>query len=429
MTSTQRKRIGEAVERMNSLSLRTLAAAQSEDCRGGEEGMTFLGIVGMRDPARPEAGEAVEIFRHAGVTTVMITGDHVDTAYAIARQLGIAGHRSQCITGRELERLDDTSFLKRIKDLRVYARVTPAQKVRIVKGLQLNGEIVAMTGDGVNDAPSLKAADIGVAMGTGVDVAKQAADMILADDNFATIEKAIEEGRGVYENIRKSVIFLLSSNLGELMTMFVAVAMGLASPLKSSHILWINLITDSLPALALGVDKNDSKSLMRCPPRKASESLFARGGIACTLFYGALITVIGLAAFLVLPCGILAAEGELVGNPFTWVERLRELMSREQILAKSQTYAFTVLGMCQLYHAIGMRDVQKSVFAMRPRDNLLMVAACIIGFILQFAVTEIPFLIRAFGTSHLSGQEWLLLSVLAAFPLFAHEVIVLFTKN
>ena len=429
MTSMQRKRIGEAVERMNSLSLRTLAAAQSEDCRGGEEGMTFLGIVGMRDPARPEAGEAVEIFRHAGVTTVMITGDHVDTAYAIARQLGIAGHRSQCITGRELERLDDTSFLKRIKDLRVYARVTPAQKVRIVKGLQLNGEIVAMTGDGVNDAPSLKAADIGVAMGTGVDVAKQAADMILADDNFATIEKAIEEGRGVYENIRKSVIFLLSSNLGELMTMFVAVAMGLASPLKSSHILWINLITDSLPALALGVDKNDSKSLMRCPPRKASESLFARGGIACTLFYGALITVIGLAAFLVLPCGILAAEGELVGNPFTWVERLRELMSREQILAKSQTYAFTVLGMCQLYHAIGMRDVQKSVFAMSPRDNLLMVAACIIGFILQFAVTEIPFLIRAFGTSHLSGQEWLLLSVLAAFPLFAHEVIVLFTKN
>lgn len=429
MTPAQRKRISEVVELMNSLSLRTLAVAQSEGISAGEEeGMTFLGIVGMRDPTRPEAGEAVEIFRHAGVTTVMITGDHVDTAYAIARQLGIAGHRSQCITGRELERLDDASFLKRIKDLRVYARVTPAQKVRIVKGLQRNGETVAMTGDGVNDAPSLKAADIGVAMGTGVDVAKQAADMILADDNFSTIEKAIEEGRGVYENIRKSVIFLLSSNLGELMTMFVAVALGLASPLKSSHILWINLITDSLPALALGVDKNDGKSLMCCPPRKASESLFARGGMACTLFYGALITGIGLAAFLVLPCGILAAEGELTGNLFTCVERLRELMSQEQILAKSQTYAFTVLGMCQLYHAIGMRDVQKSVFAMRPWDNLLMVAACIIGFVLQFAVTEIPFLINAFGTSHLSGQEWLLLSALAAFPLLAHEVIVVLRK-
>ncbi len=429
MTSAQQKRIGEVVELMNSLALRTLAVAQSGGTPGSrEEGMTFLGIVGMRDPARPEAAEAVEIFRHAGVTTVMITGDHVDTAYAIARQLGIAGHRSQCITGQELGRLDDNAFARRIRDIRVYARVTPAQKVRIVKGLQQNGEIVAMTGDGVNDAPSLKAADIGVAMGSGVDVAKQAADMILTDDNFATIEKAIEEGRGVYENIRKSVIFLLSSNLGELMTMFVAVALGLASPLKSSHILWINLITDSLPALALGVDKNDGKSLMRCPPRKSTESLFARGGMACTLLYGALITGIGLAAFLVLPCGILAGRGELSWNLTVYVEQLRELLSQERILARSQTYAFTVLGMCQLYHAVGMRDMQKSVFAMRPWDNLLMVAACIIGFVLQFAVTEVPFLIAAFGTSHLSGQEWLLLNVLAAFPLLAHEVVALLKK-
>ena len=429
MTSVQQKKICEVVELMSSLALRTLAVAQSSAaCGCGEEDMTFLGILGMRDPARPEAAEAVEIFRHAGVSTVMITGDHVDTAYAIARQLGIAGHRSQCITGQELSRLDDNSFARRIRDIRVYARVTPAQKVRIVKGLQQNDEIVAMTGDGVNDAPSLKAADIGVAMGTGVDVAKQAADMILTDDNFATIEKAIEEGRGVYENIRKSVIFLLSSNLGELMTMFVAVALGFESPLKSSHILWINLITDSLPALALGVDKNDGKSLMRCPPRKSTESLFARGGMACTLLYGALITGIGLAAFLVLPCGILGERGELPGNLFQYVEQIRELLSQERILARSQTYAFTVLGMCQLYHAVGMRDVQKSVFAMKPWDNPLMVAACIVGFVLQFAVTEVPFLISAFGTSSLSGQEWLLLNVLAAFPLLAHEVLI-FTKS
>ena len=167
---------------------------------------------------------------------------------------------------------------------------------------------------------------------------------------------------------------------------------------------------------------------MRCPPRKAAESLFARGGMACTLLYGALITGIGLAAFLVLPCGILAGRGELSWNLSDWVEGLRELLSREKILARSQTYAFTVLGMCQLYHAVGMRDMQKSVFAMRPWDNPLMVLACVIGFALQFAVTEVPFLIGAFGTSHLSGQEWLLLKVLAAFPLLAHELVVMLRK-
>ena len=407
MTAGQRKRISEVVELMNSLALRTLAAAQSGNTPGcGEEGMTFLGIVGMRDPARPEAEEAVEIFRRAGVSTVMITGDHVDTAYAIARQLGIAGHRSQCITGEELNHLDDASFARRIRNIRVYARVTPAQKVRIVKGLR------AEWGDCGHDRGWCERCSFSESSRyrcshgePAWDVAKQAADMILTDDNFATIEKAIEEGRGVYENIRKSVIFLLSSNLGELMTMFAAVALGLASPLKSSHILWINLITDSLPALALGVDKNDGKSLMRCPPRKAAESLFARGGMACTLLYGALITGIGLAAFLVLPCGILAGKGELSWNLSDWVEGLRELLSREKILARSQTYAFTVLGMCQLYHAVGMRDMQKSVFAMRPWDNPLMVLACVIGFALQFAVTEVPFLIGAFGTSHLPDRN------------------------
>lgn len=430
MTAALQRRVAETIGVMNSLALRTLAVACGRGmAEGDEEGLTFLGIVGMQDPARPETATAVEIFRHAGVSTVMITGDHVDTAYTIARQLGIAEQRSQCITGEALQQMDDNTFAKQVKEIKVYARVSPAQKVRIVKGLQEKGEIVAMTGDGVNDAPSLKTADIGIAMGTGTDVARQAADMILVDDNFATIEKAIEEGRGVYENIRKSVIFLLSSNLGELMTMFVAVILGLASPLKSSHILWINLITDSLPALALGVDKNDRKSLMRCPPRKASESLFARGGMACTLLYGALITGIGLAAFLVLPCGILADGGTFFQNPMKYFAGIKELLEQESILAKSQTYAFTVLGMCQLYHAVGMRDMQKSVFAMRPWENPLMVAACVIGFALQFAVTEIPFLIQAFGTSHLSGREWLFLNVLAAFPLFAHEIGVVFTKS
>lgn len=422
MTELHKRRIQNAVKEMTSLALRTLAVAMRTEAKGPvEEGLTFLGMVGMRDPARPEAAEAVSTFREAGVDTVMITGDHVDTAFAIGRQLHIVQSMDQCMTGESLTRMPEEEFLQRIERTRVFARVSPAQKVRIVKAFQKKGEIVAMTGDGVNDAPSLKTADIGIAMGmTGTDVAKQASDMILTDDNFATIEKAIEEGRGVYENIRKSVIFLLSSNLGEIMTMFAAVLCGLSSPLKSSHILWINLITDSLPALALGVDYNDGKSLMKNSPRKKGESLFARGGLLCTGFYGFLIAAISLTAFLMLPCTMLRAQGlELC------VENIASMLSRGTVLAKAQTYAFTVLGMSQLFHAVGMRDVQKSFFRINHLNNKLMILACAIGFALQFAVTEVPFLIAAFGTSHLSGREWGVLSILAAFPLFAHELIVL----
>ena len=200
----------------------------------------------------------------------------------------------------------------------------------------------------------------------GTDVARQASDMILTDDNFATIEKAIEEGRSVYENIRKSVIFLLSSNLGEILTMFTAVVLGLASPLKSSHILWINLITDSLPALALGVDTNDRKQLMRNSPRKPEESLFARGGMLCTCFYGFLIAGISLAAFLILPCAVITAEGGALT-----LSGIRAMLRNSGILTRSQTYAFTVLGMSQLVHAVGMRDTNISVFRMKHGDNRL----------------------------------------------------------
>lgn len=411
-----------AVREMSEEALRTLAIAMRRNAKEArEEGLVLLGLVGMRDPARPEAAGAGADFKEAGVTTVMITGDHVDTAFAIGRQLGIVENREQCMTGEELSRLSENELVGRLQNTRVFARVSPAQKVRIVDGFQKRGEIVAMTGDGVNDAPSLKEADIGIAMGmNGTDVARQAADMILTDDNFATIRRAIEEGRGVYENIRKSVIFLLSSNLGEIITMFVAVLCGLASPLKSSHILWINLITDSLPALALGVDKNDGKSLMRQQPRKAQESLFARGGFACTCFYGALIAAISLTAFLMPVCALLKANGQAL-TP----EGISRLLGNPMVLSKAQTYAFTVLGISQLFHAIGMRDTERSVFGMNHLENKLMIAACLLGFCLQFAVTEIPFLIRAFGTSHLSGSEWLRLSLLAAVPLFAHEFLVL----
>jgi len=423
---SDRRRILRAVEEMSAEALRTLAVAMKQKVSGPmEEQLVFLGMVGMKDPARPEAAESVATFKEAGVTTVMITGDHVDTAFAIGKQLGIVKRIEQCLTGEDMQKMREEEFLQKLDTARVFARVSPAQKVQIVKGFQSKGQIVAMTGDGVNDAPSLKAADIGIAMGmTGTDVAKQAADMILVDDNFATIEKAIEEGRGVYENIRKSVIFLLSSNLGEIMTMFVAVFCGLASPLKSSHILWINLITDSLPALALGIDKNDGKSLMKHPPRRAGESLFARGGLACTCFYGVLIAIISLAAFLLLPAMLLQAN-EL---PIT-LENLAQVLKQEAVLAKAQTYSFTVLGMTQLFHAVGMRDMHKSFFRTNHFSNKLMIVACVIGFSLQFAVTEVPFLIQAFGTAPLSGREWMYLTGLAACPLVAHECIALLQKD
>lgn len=424
LTEQQRKQIRQAVESMSSQALRTLAIAMRAGGSGPvEEGLTFVGMVGMKDPARPEAAGAVARFRDAGVSTVMITGDHVDTAFAIGKQLGIVSRPEQCLTGEAVAHLDEERFLQKLDTVRVFARVSPEHKVRIVKGFKAKGNIVAMTGDGVNDAPSLKAADIGIAMGmTGTDVAKQASDIILTDDNFATIEKAIVEGRGVYENIKKSVIFLLSSNLGEIMTMFLAVLCGLASPLKSSHILWINLITDSLPALALGVDNNDADGLMRRPPRDPKESLFAGGGLACTCFYGLLIAGISLAAFFTIPYAvILERQIPLTINNFATV------LQHEAILNRAQTYAFTVLGMSQLFHAVGMRDVRKSIFKMKHFDNKLMIAACVLGFLLQFAVTEIPFLTAAFGTAHLTLREWLRLAFLASFPLLAHELMILFS--
>ena len=422
LTEYHIRQLKTALEMLSGEALRTLAVAmRTGTSRAQEEELTFLGMVGMRDPARPEAARAVADFKEAGVRTVMITGDHVDTAFAIGRQLGIAEYPGQCMTGETLAHLSEEEFAGEIGDIRVFARVSPAQKVRIVDGFKRRGEIVAMTGDGVNDAPSLKKADIGIAMGKmGTDVARQASDMILTDDNFATIRRAIEEGRGVYENIRKSVIFLLSSNLGEIITMFLAVTFGMASPLKSSHILWINLITDSLPALALGVDKNDGAGLMKQPPRKAKESLFARGGLACTCFYGALIAAVSLTAFLMLPCALLRLNGLALS-----LGNLSEILQNPTILSKAQTYAFTVLGMSQLFHAVGMRDTHKSFFRMHHLENKLMIAACAAGFALQLAVTEIPFLIGAFGTSPLSGSEWMRLTVLAAAPLFAHEIIVL----
>ena len=399
---------------------RVIALAMDTGDGMSEKNMIFLGFLSMQDPVRQEAVQAVADFEKAGVSTVMITGDHPDTAFSIARELGIADSPKQCITGGELDHLKEHSFLQRLQELKVFARVTPEHKVRIVEGYRTLGRTVAMTGDGVNDAPSLQAADIGIAMGmNGTDVARGAADFVLMDDNFATIHTAIKEGRGIYENIRKSVLFLLSSNLGEIMTMLVTIVAGLPSPLKASFILWINLITDSLPALALGVDDNESESLMREKPRRKGESLFAKGGLLCVICYGLVIGGVSLTAFLKVPYDRIVAEG-LPVSLHNVVEGLRI----SAVLAKAQTHAFMVLGISQLFHAIGMRDVNRSVFKMNHRSNPYMIGAFVIGIVLQVAVTEITPLIQLFGTVRLGLMEWAQLIALSATPLIVHELLV-----
>ncbi len=411
-----------AVESMASQALRVLALAmKTKGNLTDEKDMIFLGLVGMIDPPREEAAWAVASFEKAHVDTVMITGDHVDTAFAIAKELGITSERGRCLTGAQIDAMPLEQFEERAEKMRVYARVSPEHKVRIVEALRKKGKIVAMTGDGINDAPSLKAADVGIAMGKeGTDVARNAADLVLTDDNFATIEKAMREGRGIYENIRKTILFLLSSNFGEIITMLAAVLAGFPAPLKASHILWVNLITDSLPALALGVDQNDTDALMKEPPRKCQDSMFAHGGLSCMLCYGIVIGCISLLAFLSVPYRELVLQGLPVsfGN-------LEKILLLQPVLSKAQTHAFTVLGMSQLIHAVGMRDVNKSVFKMKHLGNVYMLAALVIGVLLQVLVTEIPYFVGLFGTSRLTISEWAMLGLLSALPLAVHELLIL----
>lgn len=417
-TPSHKQKIRNAIKEMSSRALRVLALAmRTGDRKATEKELIFIGLAGMKDPIRPGVAEAVESCQKAGVKVVMITGDRVDTACAIAGELSIADSMSQCMTGSQLDHLPDAEFKKAVRNIRVFAQVSPSHKTKIVKALKETGNVVAMTGDGVNDAPSLKSADVGIAMGkAGTDVAKNASDIILTDDNFATIVKAIEQGRSIYANIKKSVLFLLSSNFGEIITMLTAILFGFASPLKPSHILWINLITDSLPALSLGVDCSDTSHFMKRPPRPKDENLFADGGLSCTVFYGLLIGFISISAFLYLPIQTLRASGIAI-TP----SHIRELLLLPDILTRSQTYAFTVLGMSQLFHAIGMRDVDCSLFRMKHFTNKLMMLAVVLGIALQALVTTVPYFVNAFGTVPLSFSDWKMLLLLAAMPLLAHE--------
>lgn len=421
ITEKDQEKIRAAAKEMAVNALRVLAlAVKYDDHSAKEESLTFVGMVGMIDPPRPEAAEAVKIFKEAAITTIMITGDHRDTAFAIAKELGIAEFESQCITGDELNLMTQEDLNLAVDNLRVFARVSPEHKVMIVNSLKAKGHIVSMTGDGVNDAPSLKTADIGVAMGiTGTDVAKGAADMILTDDNFATIQKAIEEGRNIYHNIKKTVLFLLSSNLGEVITMTAAIIAGLSAPLAAIHILWVNLITDSLPGLALGVDKGDPL-IMKKKPRNPKESLFAGGGLTITLFFGVIIGLATLISFLFLPIQHLLLSGDTVT-----MSAIQGQYTNELIYIRSQTYAFTVLAISQLFNAMGMRNLDRSIFRYNHFNNAVMILAFAVGFGLQIAVTEIPSVADTFGVVILSWKEWIALTIFSTSPLWFHELFVL----
>lgn len=396
-------------------ALRVLALAYSTGDKITEENLIFVGLVAMIDPPRPEAKEAVAKLTKAGITTVMITGDHKDTAYAVAKELGICKDKSQCFTGTDVDNMTKVELENTCKNARVFARVSPENKVQIVKAFQGLGNVCAMTGDGVNDAPSLKAADIGIAMGiTGTDVAKGAADMVLTDDNFASIEKAVEEGRGIFANIRKTVFFLLGSNIAEVLALFVLICIGLPTPLIAIHLLWVNLITDSLPAIALGMQPKDPKC-MEEHPRDTKESLFAHGGIGLTLGYGAVITIAVLIAYF--SCGWL--------NGVYTLSEIKNLYStNSDILHQAQTMAFTTLAFCELFHMIGMSNIKRSFIHIFKDKNWMLFIAFVAGIALQLFVIETPGVRDVFSTFNLNIWQWLITLCLSVLPLFVHECIV-----
>ncbi len=413
--------INSAANKFAEDALRVLALAYSypasEEGQIEEKNLIFVGLVGMVDPPREAAKPAVTTLKQAGITTVMITGDHKDTAFAIARELGIATSKEQTMSGDEIDACTPEQLQERVKTVRVFARVSPENKVAIVKAIKANGNIAAMTGDGVNDAPSLKAADIGIAMGiTGTDVAKGAADMVLTDDNFASIEKAVEEGRGIYANIKKTILFLLSSNIGEVVAMLIAAIVGLPSPLIAIHLLWVNLITDSLPAVALGADKKPD-DIMLDKPRDPNESIFAKGGYHITFGYGVLIGVITLIAFLIKPW---SSGCFSIGD-------INNFFANGTMLAESQSMAFCVLAFSELFHMLGMTDVKHSIARVFKNKNFLLWLSFFLGLGLQILVIETPYINSFFKVFKLSDDpiEWLYVFLLAIAPIIVHEIVVL----
>lgn len=400
MTEKVREKILAENKRMADKALRVLCAAKKEHKEKPantepaeiENDLCYIGLSGMIDPIRPEVKAAIAECREAGILPVMITGDHKDTAVAIAKELGIITDASQAITGAELDDISDEDFAERVKDYSVYARVQPEHKVRIVKAWRALGKVTAMTGDGVNDAPSIKNADIGVGMGiTGTDVTKNVADMVLADDNFATIVSAVEEGRRIYDNIRKAIQFLLASNLAEVLSVFAASLLGFTI-LNPVHLLWINLITDCFPALALGMERGEADAMKR-PPRDSKDGIFSNGvgaGVAIQGFFIALLTFVSYFVGHFMEAG----KWEITESP------------------DGMTMAFLTLSLVELFHAFNMRSRERSVFTIKKQNGWLW-GSLLLAFVLTSAVIFIPAFATAFGFETISLNEFAVALALA----------------
>ncbi len=394
MTEEYAARIVAANREMAGRALRVLACAERvwdeapADCSPAnlEQQLCFVGLAGMIDPVRPEVKSAIVECREAGITPIMITGDHIDTATAIARELDMLPEGCRAITGAQLDELDDEQFARELEHIRVYARVQPEHKTRIVKAWQDTGHVTAMTGDGVNDAPSIKTADIGVGMGiTGTDVTKNVADMVLADDNFATIVSAVEEGRRIYDNIRKAIQFLLGSNMSEVLSIFAATLLGFTI-LEPVHLLWINLVTDCFPALALGMEKAEG-DIMKRPPRDPKAGIFAGGMGFDVAYQGFVVTVLVLASYFI---------GHFIETG-TWAITDS---------ADGTTMAFLTMSMAEIFHSFNMRSQRGSLFKLHSHNRALILAA-IGALAVTTAVCEIPFLSTLFGFTSVEPLEYL----------------------
>ncbi len=405
LTAEKRRRILEVNEALSSNALRVLGVAyrplpevpKTPTVEETERDLTFVGLIGMIDPARPEVKEAIELARQAGIETIMITGDYKNTAVAIADELALLSPGGRVLTGVELDQLDDETFADMVEEVEVYARVSPQHKVRIVEALKKRGHVVAMTGDGVNDAPALKRANIGVAMGiTGTDVSKETADMVLTDDNYASIVSAVEEGRVIYANIRKFVYYLLSCNVGEILIIFLAMIAGWPVPLTPIMLLVLNLVTDGAPALALGMEKGDP-GIMKQPPRRPDEPMINRQMVRGIAIQTVAITAATLSAFIV---------------GLRWFP---------DNLAAAQTMAFATLSISELFRAYTSRSEQYSLRSIGVFSNKWMQWAVLVSVIIVLAIIYVPFLDPIFETAFLDLREWLVIAPLILVPAAAAE--------